>query len=62
MKRVRRRLDRYVDMETTHCGHEGPVALAMQERDNFLDWLEREIEARTKSAIAEDVKMNRGPG
>ena len=62
MKRIRRRLDRYVTMEVSHCGHEGPMVEAMHERDHFLDWLELEIETREKSAIAEDITLNRGPG
>ena len=45
MRRVERRLDRYIDLETTHCGHEGPMAEAHYERERFLAWLAAEIEA-----------------
>jgi hypothetical protein len=44
MRKIRRRLDKYVHMECTHCGHEGPELLAAQERVKFLEFVEECLE------------------
>lgn len=43
MRKVARRLDKYVEMMQTHCGHEPGATLAMQEGEKFLEWLGDEI-------------------
>ncbi len=44
MAKIKRRLDAYVDLECSHCGHEPNVTLAFQEREKLLKFLEQEIE------------------
>jgi len=62
MRRVERRLDRYIDLETTHCGHEGPMAEAHYEREKFLAWLAAEIEAIESLAGLETLASVAQPG
>lgn len=62
VRKFARRMDRYVGMEMTHCGHEGPMVEAMHARDHLLDWLGEEIEATNRLAVAESNNLNRGPG
>lgn len=62
MRRIERRLDRYVGMEQTHCGHEGPEMEAKYERRRLLDWLADEIEEYAREACQLDNQLNRGPG
>lgn len=62
IRRVERRLDRYVGMEQSHCGHEGPALEAKYERQRFLDWLQVELEKYANTVACERDALNRGPG
>lgn len=58
--KFRRKLSRYVGMEMSHCGHEGPAEKAAQERERLIDWLFEEVERCEKEAVGESVR-NGGP-
>ena len=53
--KFRRRLNRYVDMEVSHCGHEGPAILAAQEGDRLVDWVMGEVERCEVEAVRGSV-------
>lgn len=42
--KFRRRLQKYVGMEMTHCGHEAPALLAAQEGERLVAWVTAEAE------------------
>lgn len=61
IRKFKRRLDKYVAMEQTHCGHEGPEMEAERAREKLIDWLGAEIEKCERAAVVESVR-NGGPG
>lgn len=44
MRGFTRRLDRYVDLEMTACGHDEPMVKAGRARDRLLDFVREEME------------------
>lgn len=49
--KFRRKLSKYVSMEMTHCGHEGPELLAAQEGARLEAWVVSEVEKYENAAI-----------
>lgn len=47
---VERRLNKYADLETTHCGHEELAKKASESRKRFLKYIEKQVETLVNKA------------
>lgn len=50
MARIERRLNKLVDKEVTHCGHDELVMNALRYRNKFMEFLSGEIETLVQKA------------
>lgn len=53
MASFERRLNSYVDLEMTHCGHQEGVDEAQRSRDRMMKHVEKELDALARKAGVE---------